>query len=996
MGRLDRYTLPARRFASQSVVWGLNIAVKLLGIVIILLAKVASWVFENALRITFAAVSRLVAFFPYLHAPLRPVRIVIRETAFFLQWIVWLFSWITLGTGGGLYISITAARVVILLGCFIFVRCLRFLLTRLSNLGTKIFVYVYAATSPEVISGLLERQFKWARETAKSTDILRHDLDHHPMSPQIAQSPSSPSVTRAHPPELALSQSQSREELPTANTLARSLSLSSPPEQLEQCEIYKLLRQPPQPVQQSVQPLQKRLPNSDDPSLALPSSPAARQLMRLEAHRALQLAETYGEWTRAASILDILEGEDEWRRTIPSRDYDYVTLQAHIEKIKRAREQDDPMALLFVLQGVIMRDVCGIEDSSLYVHSRVGTKHLVEEFYDLVCSSLRYLAHNQFPMLQPHSQYQFFKTCQRAFGRTALCLSGGGALAMYHIGVVKALLEADCMPTVITGTSGGSIVAALVCTRTDAELKRPDFLTANIVNRYGHRWLPTLQSQASTFFRKRVLMDHKLFASTTKAYYGDITFEEAHRLTGRILNITVASSGLSGEMGQRKGRGLTLNYITAPRVLIWSAVCCSCALPGLMQPQTLYAKDFRNEIVPFQPQGTEWCDGTLHHDIPLSRVAELFHVTKVIVSQVNPHVRPFLGNRSPFAAKDFPFLTGVEALLSDSIAHLLNRLVSVGAIPRIYGQDISHLAAATQKYSGHITILPQIGFWYQFKVLSNPTESDMEGYIRGGSQATWPYISQIRNMLRIERVLDECKRPATLPRLASPRPTPYTPQLQQLAGTVPNSASYEESPALLAHPPPLANIPLGVQHPPFEASTVTAAGSPLAQSTPHSAGQRPGALNSNAANESFNQPSSDGAAIPRPTSSSLQVGGFTPTFPAGASPTFATLSAITGSRTPYGASPGTTSHIPFQGTSHFGLHSPVLQGRTRGRSITQSQSLLPSHRQSPEPQLPAERILSRNPNPNSQRTTQEPYEGTPIVKPLFVPDESDSDLKCSE
>jgi predicted acylesterase/phospholipase RssA len=38
-------------------------------------------------------------------------------------------------------------------------------------------------------------------------------------------------------------------------------------------------------------------------------------------------------------------------------------------------------------------------------------------------------------------------------------------------GVVKAFLDADLLPRVVTGTSAGGIVAALLCTRTDAELK---------------------------------------------------------------------------------------------------------------------------------------------------------------------------------------------------------------------------------------------------------------------------------------------------------------------------------------------------------------------------------------------------------------------------------------------------------------------------------------------------------------------------------------------
>ena len=53
----------------------------------------------------------------------------------------------------------------------------------------------------------------------------------------------------------------------------------------------------------------------------------------------------------------------------------------------------------------------------------------------------------------------------------ALCLSGGASFAWYHFGVVKALLDASLLPDVVTGTSGGALVAALVATRTGEELR---------------------------------------------------------------------------------------------------------------------------------------------------------------------------------------------------------------------------------------------------------------------------------------------------------------------------------------------------------------------------------------------------------------------------------------------------------------------------------------------------------------------------------------------
>jgi len=43
-------------------------------------------------------------------------------------------------------------------------------------------------------------------------------------------------------------------------------------------------------------------------------------------------------------------------------------------------------------------------------------------------------------------------------------------IGYYHLGVVKALLDANVLPTVISGTSAGSLIGSFVCCRTDQEL----------------------------------------------------------------------------------------------------------------------------------------------------------------------------------------------------------------------------------------------------------------------------------------------------------------------------------------------------------------------------------------------------------------------------------------------------------------------------------------------------------------------------------------------
>lgn len=65
---------------------------------------------------------------------------------------------------------------------------------------------------------------------------------------------------------------------------------------------------------------------------------------------------------------------------------------------------------------------------------------------------------------------------------------------------------------------------------------------------------------------------------------GDITFKEAYDKTGWIINISVTG------YGEHDGSKL-LNYLSAPNVVIWSAVCASCGIPFIYGPTHLYYKD---------------------------------------------------------------------------------------------------------------------------------------------------------------------------------------------------------------------------------------------------------------------------------------------------------------------------------------------------------------------------------------------------------------------
>jgi predicted acylesterase/phospholipase RssA len=59
---------------------------------------------------------------------------------------------------------------------------------------------------------------------------------------------------------------------------------------------------------------------------------------------------------------------------------------------------------------------------------------------------------------------------------------------------------------------------------------------------------------------------------------------------GRIVNIAVTAADTSEPPR-------LLNYLTAPHVLVWSAVACSSAFPLLFAPQQLLARDAKGGVV---------------------------------------------------------------------------------------------------------------------------------------------------------------------------------------------------------------------------------------------------------------------------------------------------------------------------------------------------------------------------------------------------------------
>ena len=123
---------------------------------------------------------------------------------------------------------------------------------------------------------------------------------------------------------------------------------------------------------------------------------------------------------------------------------------------------DDVEALVHHLRSGLLRGLDGNLNPELYNKCLVDTKYLIIEYQKEVRKAFHYVLNSEKFSIQ--DKITFFNESRYAYGKTALLLSGGGGLGMYHLGVIKALYERKLLPKIIAGTSAGSIIASFICT----------------------------------------------------------------------------------------------------------------------------------------------------------------------------------------------------------------------------------------------------------------------------------------------------------------------------------------------------------------------------------------------------------------------------------------------------------------------------------------------------------------------------------------------------
>ncbi|KAI4126368.1 MAG: hypothetical protein LQ347_005000 [Umbilicaria vellea] len=488
---------------------------------------------------------------------------------------------------------------------------------------------------------------------------------------------------------------------------------------------------------------------------------------RQRLRRTVQSKTNYADWTRAAEELDAYLGNERWKEEEDYAYYDHKTVRKVKDQLRERRLRVDAEAkkkrggaardaaeeLRSLVEACVKNNFVGVENPKLYSETYYGTKHLAQDFIDELYTSLAYLLHTDH--LTKAEKFSLTRHLHQNFGRTALCLSGGASFAYYHFGVVKALLDASLLPDVITGTSGGALIAAMVTTRTDDELRK---LLVPALAHHISACQDGFFTWSRRWWRTGARFDSLQWARKCSWFCrGSTTFRESYERTGRILNVSCVPSDPHSPT-------ILINYLTAPNCVIWSAVLASAAVPGILNPVVLMMKHPRTAVLSPYSFGHKWKDGSLRTDIPLKALNTHFNVNFSIVSQVNPHINLFFFSSRGTVGRPVTHRRGrgwrggflgsaTEQYLKLDLNKWLKVLRHLELLPRPLGQDWSEIWL--QRFSGTVTIWPKSkasDFWY---ILSDPTPDRLARMLQTGQQSTFPKLLFIANRMKIERLIEE-------------------------------------------------------------------------------------------------------------------------------------------------------------------------------------------------------------------------------------------------
>jgi NTE family protein len=461
--------------------------------------------------------------------------------------------------------------------------------------------------------------------------------------------------------------------------------------------------------------------------------------------RAISEASNYEEWKQAAIEYDAATGMDRWKRKDPTREYDYVSIRIRLDRLRSLRAKHDYHGLLFNLNEGIHGNMGGMGKASLYHRARFGTKQLVEDYVEEIVDALELLGDHDLDEISLEEKLDFFRRAQHCFGQSALMMSGAGMLLYFHVGVVKALWQQRLLPDILSGSSGGAFVGAVLATHGDHELEKifdPEYLVHEIEEAKGI-------IGALDKLRPKILEQDEI-REVVERLVPDMTFQEAYELTGRRMNISIAPS-------ETHQTSRLLNATTSPNVFIRESILASAAVPGVYPPVALAAKNKYGERQEYLPS-RKWVDGSVSDDLPAKRLARLYGVNHFIVSQTNPHIIPFISD----SRRKQDALSAVAAATTRTAREWINAGATIlrkpmAKRPTLQRMADSMLSVINQDYMGDINILPPFRIHRPTKLLAHLSETEILSLIEMGERATWPKIEMIRIQTRISHALDRIR-----------------------------------------------------------------------------------------------------------------------------------------------------------------------------------------------------------------------------------------------
>ncbi|PRT56983.1 Lipase 3 [Wickerhamiella sorbophila] len=476
----------------------------------------------------------------------------------------------------------------------------------------------------------------------------------------------------------------------------------------------------------------------------------------------LSEAKTFEEWQGIAGNLDVLSGNDLWRQNPMSKVYDYKLIASRFRHLIASRKSGNYEQVAELVRSGSLRNLASICEIDLYNCAYAGTKYLIEDYITEVIHCLQDLADASFERSSSwdhQRRLDYFHDTKRSYGTTSLVLHGGSLFGLCHLGTVKALLSAGLLPNVITGATVGAIVAAFVCSVPAEELldtikNLTDELPA-IPSDYGKS---RFGSVVEAVIRSRYPPEVLLFEQCVYDKLGDMTFEDAFRISGRALNIVVMSTDQS--IHPDKGPQRLLNYLTTPKVIIRTAVRASIGTNILRRTENvqIMAKDYNGDTIPFLYRKLHYMPAnsathTSPRDSPYNRLSELFNVNNYIVSVTRPYFAPVL--LSDFKHRgESRWLHPAIRLGRTIVQYRVAQMAELGLFP----QSMRSLFLDENIPGGfQVNVVPEQGSIlqnYAMLVDSQNLKGKVEHWIRIGEQSVWPMIAVIWSRTAIEHTLD--------------------------------------------------------------------------------------------------------------------------------------------------------------------------------------------------------------------------------------------------